>query len=80
MTTLAEKIHKLEDEIEVLKGKRNDLLHQRDKEQDQAEQTRLDGRIDTISKEITATRNTMNLHLAAQLQGKLPLSFSFFPL
>ena len=80
MTTLADKIQKLEDELEVLKGKRNDLEHQRNNVQDQAEQTRLDGRIDTISKDIISTRETMNLHLAAQLQGKFPLFFSFFPL
>ena len=55
------------------------LSSRHDNETDQVNHTHLDARIDTISKEITATRNTLNLFIAEQQQGKFPLSFSFFP-
>ena len=86
MTTLASKIDALEKSIEKLENKRNklkkerkDLKSQRDGVTDQAKQTALDNRIIAISYEIIAKRNTLNLLLEAQLQGKFPLSFSFFP-
>ena len=36
--------------------------------------------IKDLSTQISATRTTLNIILAAQQQGKFPLSFSFFPL
>ena len=55
------------------------LLYRHDNETDQVNHTHLDARIDTISKEITATRDILNTFVAEQQQGKFPLSFSFFP-
>ena len=79
MSTPANEIDALKETIAELEKERKDLKSRRDNEADQATQTVIKQEIRILSEEIIAARNTLNLLIAEQQQGKFPLSFSFFP-
>ena len=76
MTTSASEIDALKQTIADFEKDRKDLKSQRDIAT-KAKQTLIDKRIIALDNQTTAARNTLNLLLAAQQQGKFPLSFSF---
>ena len=74
-----DKIQKLEENIRGLEVKRVVAETQLGDTTDKNERTAIKQEIRTLSEEITAKHNTLNLLLEAQKQGKFLLSFSFFP-
>ena len=77
MTAPANEIDALKGTIKKLEGERDDLKSQHDDETDQEKQTVIKEDLRSLRQEITAARNTLNLLIAAEQQGKFPLSFSF---